>query len=296
MMQSSGVAGLVVTILPDIEGLVQLHLPANQENPLAESDDVRVGIDPVAAVAVVQLSRPAKRNALTQAMIDRLVFVLGQLDQNGAVRAVVLIGTKKGAFSAGVDISELTQLTTGEAHERRFLSDLNEAFERFSKPIIAAIEGLALGGGFEVALSCDIIYAAEEATFGLPEVSIGTIPGAGGTQRLARALGKYKAMELILSRQTISGGELAQRGLVSRAFKPHEDVVLEARKLAARIASYSRPVVRMAKQAVLAAENNHLDAGMDVEKQLYYMTFSLNDFKAGTNAFLNKQQPEFKHH
>ncbi|KAI0909896.1 enoyl-CoA hydratase/isomerase [Ustulina deusta] len=294
-MQASGVASLEVTVLPDFEGLERLSFPTDQENPSAGSDDVRVGIDPAAAVAVVQLNRPAKRNALTQVMMDRLISVLGQLDQNGAVRAVVLMGTRKGAFSAGVDISELTQLTTGEAHEKRFLSDLNEAFERFSKPIIAAVEGLALGGGFEVALSCDIIYAAEAATFGLPEVSIGTIPGAGGTQRLVRALGKYKAMELILSRQTISGEELAQRGLVSRAFKSDEDVVLEAKKLAARIAAYSRPVVSMAKQAVLAAENNHLDAGMAVEKQLYYMTFSLDDFKAGTKAFLNKQQPEFEH-
>ncbi|KAI0528096.1 enoyl-CoA hydratase/isomerase [Xylaria bambusicola] len=282
--------------LPDFEGFDQWSLAVSQKDPSTGSNDVRVGIDRTEAVAVVQLSRPAKRNALTQAMMDHLISVLDQLDQDGNVRAVVLMGTKKGAFSAGVDISELTQLTTGEAHERRFLSDLNGAFERFSKPIIAAVEGLALGGGFEVALSCDIIYAAEDATFGLPEVSIGTIPGAGGTQRLVRALGKYKAMELILSRQTISGQELAQRGLVSRAFGANEDVVLEAKRLAARIAAYSRPVINMAKQAVLAAENNHLEAGMAIEKQLYYMTFSLDDFKEGTSAFLNKQPPEFKHH
>ncbi|RWA14285.1 hypothetical protein EKO27_g820 [Xylaria grammica] len=287
-MQPSVVPSLEATSIPDFEGLEQLSFSTGQEHSSAGTNDVRVGIDPAAAVAVVQLSRPAKRNALTQAMIDRLVTLLGQLDRNEAVRAVVLMGTRKGAFSAGVDISELTQLTTGEAHERKFLSDLNGAFERFSKPIIAAVEGLALGGGFEVALSCDIIYAGQEATFGLPEVSIGTIPGAGGTQRLA--------MELILSRQLISGEELAQRGLVNRVFKPDEDVVLEAKKLADRIAAYSRPVVRMAKQAVLAAENNHLYAGMAIEKQLYYMTFSLDDFKTGTNAFLNKQQPEFMHH
>ncbi|KAI0435242.1 enoyl-CoA hydratase/isomerase [Xylaria sp. FL1042] len=294
-MQPSGAASLEAMALPDFEGLEQLSFPAGQHNPAIGSDDVRVGIDPASAVVVVQLNRPPKRNALTQAMMNQLVSVLDQLDQNETVRAVVLMGTKKGAFSAGVDISELARLTTGEAHERRFLSDLNGAFERFSKPIIAAVEGLALGGGFEVALSCDIIYAAGDATFGLPEVSIGTIPGAGGTQRLVGALGKYKAMELILSRQTISGEELAQRGLVSKAFNAGEDVVQEAVKLAARIAAYSRPVVNMAKQAILAAENNHLDAGMAVEKQLYYMTFSLDDFKAGTNAFLNKQQPEFKH-
>ncbi|KAI0195086.1 enoyl-CoA hydratase/isomerase [Xylaria flabelliformis] len=294
-MQPSITTSPKVTVLPDFEGLEPLSLPAGQEHASAATDDVRVGIDPAAAIAVVQLNRPGKRNALTHAMISQLIALLGQLDQNDAVRAVVLMGTRKGAFSAGADISQLSQLTTNEAHERKFLSNLNGAFETFSKPLIAAVEGLALGGGFEVALACDMIYAAEDATFGLPEVTIGTIPGAGGTQRLVRALGKYKAMELILQRQTISGKELAERGLVNKAFKKDEDVVLEATKLAARIATYSRPVVRIAKQAVLTAENNHLDAGMVLEKQLYYMTFSLDDFKVGTQAFLEKEQPDFKH-
>ncbi|GAP89339.1 putative enoyl- hydratase [Rosellinia necatrix] len=295
-MQSPATASPEVAGLPDFEGLEHLPVTTGQEEGAsAVVDDLRVGIDAAAAIAVVQLNRPAKRNALTQGMMDRLVALLGQLDRNDAVRAVVLMGTRKGAFSAGADIGELTQLTTGSAHQRRFLSDLNGAFEQFSKPLIAAVEGLALGGGFEVALACDIIYAAEDAVFGLPEVTIGTIPGAGGTQRLVRALGKHKAMELILQRETIRGQELAQRGLVNKAFKPGEDVVLEAAKLATRIAAYSRPVVRMAKQAVLAAENNHLEAGMAVEKQLYYMTFSLDDFKIGTEAFLAKQQPDFKH-
>ncbi|KAH8167187.1 hypothetical protein CIB48_g1099 [Xylaria polymorpha] len=294
-MQPSVTASPEVTFLPDFEGLEPLSLRADQGNVSPASDDLRVGIDPVAAIAVVQLNRPAKRNALTHEMMSQLAALLDQLDRNNAVRAVVLMGTRKGAFSAGADIGQLTQLTTNEAHERKFLSNLNGAFESFSKPLIAAVEGIALGGGFEVALACDMIYATEDAAFGLPEVTIGTIPGAGGTQRLARALGKHKAMELILQRQTISGKELAERGVVNRAFKPDEDVVLEATKLAARIATYSRPVVRIAKQAVLTAEKNHLDAGMVLEKQLYYMTFALEDFKVGTQAFLNKQQPDFKH-
>ncbi|KAI1180313.1 enoyl-CoA hydratase/isomerase [Nemania sp. FL0916] len=293
-MQPSVTAGLDTATLPDLEGLQHLSLPSGQEGASTGADSVRAGIDPITAVAVVQLNRPARRNALTQEMMDHLVALLRQLDKDRAVRAVVLMGTRKGAFSAGVDIGELTRLTTNDAHEKRFLSDLNGAFEQFSKPIIAAVEGLALGGGFEVALACDIIYSAANAMFGLPEVTIGTIPGGGGTQRLVRALGKHKAMELILQRQTISGEELERRGLVNRTFKPDEDVVLEARNLAARIAAYSQPVVRLAKQAVLAAENNHLDAGMAVEKQLYYITFSLQDFRAGTEAFLHKQQPEFK--
>ncbi|KAI1335556.1 ClpP/crotonase-like domain-containing protein [Xylariaceae sp. FL0016] len=290
--QTSGPTG---PPLPDLEGLQALTISTDLKQANVTSEDIRVGVDSADAVAIVQLNRPAKRNALTQAMIDQLCTVLGHLDRDEAVRAVVITGTRKGAFCAGVDIAELTQLSAAEAHSRRFLSDLNTAFDGFSKPIIAAVEGLALGGGFEIVLGCDIIYANEEAMFGLPEVSIGTIPGAGGTQRLTKALGKYKAMELILSRQTTKGGELAERGLVNKAFKAHEDVVLEAKQLAARIAGYSQPVISMAKQAVLAAENNHLEAGMAAEKLLYYTTFSLDDFKAGTEAFLEKKQPIFKH-
>ncbi|KAI1496775.1 ClpP/crotonase-like domain-containing protein [Biscogniauxia marginata] len=281
--------------LPDLEGLQALSISTGPSQIDAASNDVKVGINDAEAVAIVQLNRPAKRNAFSQSMITQLCAVFAQLDRDDAVRAVVLVGTRKGAFCAGADISELTHLSAAEAHNRRFLVDLNSAFDKFSKPIIAAVEGLALGGGFEIALNCDIIYAAEDAPFGLPEVNLGTMPGAGGTQRLARALGKFKAMELILARQTITGGELERRGLVNRAFKPGEDVVLEAARLAATIAGYSQPVINMAKQAILATENNHLGAGMAAEKLLYYTTFSLDDFKVGTEAFLAKKQPVFKH-
>ncbi|KAI0596768.1 ClpP/crotonase-like domain-containing protein [Biscogniauxia sp. FL1348] len=297
MQPQAGGSTAIALALPDLDGQLQVLSVSTGPGQIdaAASNDVRVGINEAEAVAIVQLNRPPKRNALTQSMINQLCAVLAHLDRDEAVRAVVIMGTRKGAFCAGADISELTRLSAAEAHQRRFLADLNAAFDNFSKPVIAAVEGLALGGGFEVVLGCDIIYAAENATFGLPEVSIGTIPGAGGTQRLTRALGKFKAMELILSRQTISGAELERRGLVNRVFGPGDDVVVEATKLAATIAGYSRPVINMAKQAVLTAENNHLDAGMAAEKLLYYTTFALDDFKAGTEAFLAKKQPSFKH-
>ncbi|KAI0200510.1 enoyl-CoA hydratase/isomerase [Astrocystis sublimbata] len=289
-MQASVPLRSQATALPDFEGLESLSLPAGQE-----SNDLIVGIDRAAAVAVIQMNRPAKRNALSHEMMIQLPALLGELDRNDAVRAVVLMGTRKGAFSAGADIKQLNNLTTNSAHERKFLTNLNDGFESFSKPLIAAVEGFALGGGFEVALACDMIYATEDAKFGLPEVSIGCIPGAGGTQRLARALGKHKAMELILQSQTISGKELAEHGIVNKACRGDEDVMVEAMKVATRIATFSRPVVRIAKEAVLTAENNHLNAGMILEKRLYYMTFALDDFKIGTQAFLDKKQPNFKH-
>ncbi|KAK3985304.1 ClpP/crotonase-like domain-containing protein [Cladorrhinum sp. PSN332] len=256
--------------------------------------DLQVNIDDTTGVALVRLHRPAKRNAFSQAMIDELVATLNDLDRLDSVRVVVLTGISNGPFCAGMDIKELSQLDTAEAHRRGFLKDLTDAFARFSKPTIAGVVGLALGGGFELALACDIIYAAEDATFGLPEIKIGTIPGAGGTQRLARALGKHKAMELILTGDAATGQELERLGLVSKVF-PRDQVVDQALALAEKIAAKSAPVARLAKQAVLTAENTHLAVGMAAEKSLYYATFSIRDFREGQAAFLEKRPAKFTH-
>ncbi|KAK4193180.1 mitochondrial enoyl-CoA hydratase [Podospora australis] len=258
------------------------------------SQDVQVKIDDATGVAVVRLNRPAKRNAFSQAMITELALVLDHLDEVDMVRAVVLAGSPDGPFCAGMDIKELSQLSTAEAHRIQFLKNLTDAFARFSKPIIAAVVGTALGGGFEVALACDIIYAAEDATFGLPEIKIGTIPGAGGTQRLTRALGKHKAMEFILTGDTATGREFERLGLVSKVF-PRQDVEVKALALAEKIAQRSAAGARLAKQAILAAENSHLAAGMGAERSLYYATFSLEDFREGQAAFLQKRAPVFRH-
>ncbi|KAJ0161297.1 Enoyl-CoA hydratase, mitochondrial [Colletotrichum tanaceti] len=193
-----------------------------------------------------------------------------------------------------MDLNELVQISTAEAHQRAFLKDLTDAFARFSKPIIAAVVGFALGGGCEIALACDMIYAAEDASFGLPEIKIGTIPGAGGTQRIARALGKHKAMEFVLTGEPASGSEFERLGVINKVF-PRQQVVPAAMGLAERIAAMSAPVVKTAKQAVLTVENSHLDAGMTLEKSLYYSTFGLGDFAEGMTAFLQKRRPDFKH-
>ncbi|KAK2031013.1 enoyl-CoA hydratase/isomerase [Colletotrichum zoysiae] len=255
---------------------------------------LKLSVDAEKAVALVQFNRPAKRNAFSQAMIGELVATLAHLDALDAVRAVVVTGGPDGPFCAGMDLNELVQISTAEAHQRAFLKDLTDAFARFSKPVIAAVVGFALGGGCEIALACDIIYAAQDASFGLPEIKIGTIPGAGGTQRLARALGKHKAMEFVLTGEPASGAEFERLGVVNKVF-PRAEVVPAALKLAERIALMSGPVIKTAKQAVLTVENSHLDAGMTTEKALYYSTFSLGDFQEGMTAFLEKRRPDFKH-
>ncbi|KAK4194358.1 putative mitochondrial precursor of enoyl-CoA hydratase [Triangularia verruculosa] len=254
--------------------------------------DVKLARDDATGVAVVRLDRPAKRNAFSQSMINQLISVLAHLDASDSVRAVVLAGKPDGPFCAGMDIKELSQLSTAEAHERQFLKDLTKAFAQFSKPIIAAVIGFALGGGFELALAADIIYAADDAVFGLPEVKIGTIPGAGGTQRLTKALGKHKAMELILTGDSVTASELARLGLVNRVF-PRQEVESESIKLAQRIATKSAPVLKLGKKAILTAEEAHLEAGMSLESNMYYATFDLEDFREGQAAFLEKRDPRF---
>jgi enoyl-CoA hydratase len=204
-------------------------------------------------------------------------------------------------------------ISTAAAHTKRFLADLTDAFAAFRKPIVAAVVGFAVsrvwqrremdtlltklaqvGGGFELALACDMIYAAEDAKFGLPEIGIGTMPGAGGTQRLTRALGKQKAMEFILTGETATGTEFERLGLISKVF-PAAEVVPKAVELATKIASRSGPIAQLAKQAVLAAEKTHLDAGMELEKGLYYATFAYTDKTEGMTAFLQKREPVFQH-
>ncbi|KXH28042.1 enoyl-CoA hydratase/isomerase [Colletotrichum nymphaeae SA-01] len=255
---------------------------------------LKLTVDSEKGVALVRFDRPAKRNAFSQVMIGELVSTLAHLDALETIRAVVVTGGPEGPFCAGMDLNELVQISTAAAHQRAFLKDLTDAFANFSKPIIAAVVGFALGGGCEIALACDMIYAAEDASFGLPEIKIGTIPGAGGTQRLARALGKHKAMEFVLTGDSASGAEFERLGVINKVF-PRQEVVPAAMKLAERIAVMSGPVTKTAKQAVLTVENSHLDAGMTMEKSLYYSTFSLGDFNEGMTAFLQKRRPDFKH-
>ncbi|KAH7397624.1 ClpP/crotonase-like domain-containing protein [Cadophora sp. MPI-SDFR-AT-0126] len=258
-----------------------------------DSSLVQVTVDEH-GVAVLKINRPEKRNALSQKIIDSLVAAFAMVERDSKVRVVILTGSRTaGPFSAGADLSELQHLSTSEAYRIEYLKDLSDAVASMRKPIIASVAGFALGGGFELAMMCDIIYAADDCKFGLPELTVGTIPGAGGTQRLTRVLGKQKAMHMILTSSTMTGKELEQLGLIAQAFPLDElygATVVAARKIASR----SMPVIQLAKQAILSADETTLDAGLKVERSLYYSSFALQDRTEGMKAFVEKRQPVFK--
>lgn len=244
-------------------------------------------------VAFLKINRPEKRNALSQKTIDSLVSAFAMVERDNKVRVAILAGSRTaGPFSAGADLSELQHLSTSEAYRTGYLKDLSDAVASMRKPIIASVAGFALGGGFELAMMCDIIYAADDCKFGLPELTVGTIPGAGGTQRLTRVVGKQKAMHMILTSSTMTGKELEQLGLIAQAFPLNElygATVAAARKIASR----SMPVLQLAKQAVLNADEMSLDAGLKIERSLYYGSFALQDRTEGMSAFVEKRQPVF---
>ncbi|KAF1935031.1 ClpP/crotonase [Clathrospora elynae] len=244
-------------------------------------------------VAVVELNRPKKRNALSQGLIDELAGALSQLDRSPTVFAIVL--TSSGPFCAGADLGELAKITTTEAHRIGWLKDLSDAFSSFRKPVLAAVRGFAFGGGFELALMCDMIFASADARFGFPEIRLGTIPGAGGTQRLTKTIGKQKAMELILTGSPATALEMERLGVVNRVMSPEEDVLEATLKIARTISSFSAGAVGLAKQAVLAAETTTLTAGLDIERALYYSSFSLADCHEGIQAFLEKRPASVQH-
>ncbi|KAL1610981.1 hypothetical protein SLS59_000618 [Nothophoma quercina] len=245
-------------------------------------------------VAVVELNRPKKRNALSQDLIDELIEALSQLDKDTAVRAVVLTSSKQGPFCAGADLSELAGITTAEAFQRGWLKDLNDAVDRFRKPLIAAVRGFAkFGGGFELALLCDMIFASADARFGFPEISLGTIPGMGGTQRLTKTVGKQKALELVLTGLPVTAREMEQRGVVNRVVLEQEDVCEEALSVARLVSARSAPALRLAKHAVKAAETTTLNAGLEIERASYYGSFSFPDCQEGIAGFLEKRPVMF---
>ncbi|KAF2280967.1 enoyl-CoA hydratase [Westerdykella ornata] len=246
-------------------------------------------------VAIIELNRPSKRNALSRRMIADLTGTMRHLDLDTNVRCVVLTSSGQTPFSAGADLVELSQLTTAEAHRIGWLRDLEVAFTSFRKPIIAAVRTFAFGGGFEIALMCDMILASADAQFGFPEIKLGTIPGLGGTQRLARTIGKHKAMELILTGASISAEELLRLGLLNKVCSTEQDVLEESLKMSEKVAAFSAPAVGLAKQAVVAAEATTLDAGLQIERALYYSSFSLADCQEGVAAFLEKRVANFQH-
>jgi enoyl-CoA hydratase len=242
---------------------------------------------PRRGVLQITLNRPKALNALSTHLIAEVLQAIGSvnndLDNYGAV---VLTGSNR-AFAAGADIKEMQDLTAEDTIKQNFLGNWDE-FSGFSIPIIAAVEGFALGGGCELAMSADIIYASKKAVFGQPEVKLGVIPGGGGTQRLIRAIGKSRAMEFILSGDTFNGVQAEQWGLVSKTFEPGT-VLEESLKLAERLAQGPRLAVRACKKAVLVADETNLRAGLNFERNIFHSLFGSQEQKEGMSAFTEKR-------
>lgn len=243
------------------------------------------------SVALVQLHRPDVLNALNQALMDELVAVLEEADRDDGVRCIILTGSAR-AFAAGADIREIAEASAVEMLQGYRFQQW-ERMRRVTKPIIAAVTGFALGGGNELAMLCDLIVAGESARFGQPEINLGLIPGAGGTQRLTRTVGKYRAMELVLTGRQMTAREAEAAGLVTRVV-PDELVLDESRSLAKEIAAKSPVAVRLAKEAVLKAFDTHLEGGLDYERKCFYLLFATEDRKEGIRAFLAKRPPLFE--
>jgi len=241
-------------------------------------------------VGLVRLNRPKALNSLCDELMHEMVQVLDAFEDDKDIAAIVLTGSER-AFAAGADIKEMQNLDCSKVLSGNFLTYWNR-LARCQKPTIAAVNGYALGGGCEVAMMCDIIYAGEKAKFGQPEILIGTIPGAGGTQRLARAVGKSKAMEMVLTGDQIDANTALQFGLVSKIF-PAKELVDEAIKTAEKIGKNSKLITQLCKESVLAGYDMSLTEGIHFEKRMFHTTFGTNDRKEGMTAFLEKRKANF---
>jgi enoyl-CoA hydratase len=243
-------------------------------------------------IATVQLNRPDVLNALNEEVLNELVKALTALDDDDAIRCLVLTGSER-AFAAGADIKETFVTATPVTMLEQDLTTKWEAIRRIRTPIIAAVSGYALGGGCELAMACDIIVASETAQFGQPEINLGIIPGAGGTQRLTRTVGKYRANELILTGRRIKADEAKAIGLAAQVY-PAASWLDDAKALARAIAEKPPVAARLATEAVDLAWNSTLDAGLEFERKAFYLLFATEDKKEGVDAFVNKRKAVFK--
>src|SRR5262249_42522969 len=242
-------------------------------------------------IGLVTLNRPQSLNALSYALVKDLSLAMQELDEDNDVRVIIVTGGEK-VFAAGADIKEMAERGPFDQRIQERLGS-RDKINRIRKPVIAAVSGFALGGGCELAMSCDIIIASETARFGQPEVNLGIIPGSGGTQRLAHVLGKHRAMELVLTGDIITAAEAQRFGLVNRVY-PVEIFLEEAKNLARKIAAKPVLAVRAAKEAVLKSANTALDEGLEFERKAFYLLFASEDKSEGMKAFLEKRKPEFK--
>ena len=242
-------------------------------------------------IGLVTLNRPQALNALNEALIAELNDALAGFESNQEIGCTVITGSEK-AFAAGADVKEMAEKTYVESYLGKFLDGWTRISET-RKPVIAAVSGFCLGGGLELAMMCDIIIASETARFALPEITLGIMPGAGGTQRLPRFIGKAKAMDLILTGRMMDAAEAERCGLVARVVPP-EKLLDEAMAAAAKIASYSQPIVMMAKETVNRAQETSLAEGARFERRLFLAMFATEDQKEGMKAFIEKRKPDFR--
>ena len=244
-------------------------------------------------VGLVTLNRPKQLNALNDALMSELGEALLKFDADENIGAIVLTGNDK-AFAAGADIGAMVSWSYMDVYKTDYITRNWEALKRTRKPVIAAVAGFALGGGCEIALACDIVIAADTAKFGQPEIKIGVMPGAGGTQRLPRAVGKAKAMDMILTARMMDAQEAERAGLVSRVV-PAGKLLDEALAVANAICEFSGPAVMMAKEAVNRAYETPLAEGILFERRMFHSLFATEDQKEGMRAFVEKRKPSFKH-
>ena len=252
-----------------------------------------VNVETRGRVGLITLNRPKVLNALSNEVIDEVAKAMQVFDADDGIGAIVLTGNEK-AFAAGADIAAMKDWSYADVYKQDYLGHQWEYLRRVRKPIIAAVSGFALGGGCELAMQCDFIIAGENAKFGQPEIKLGIIPGFGGTQRLPRAVGKAKAMDLILTARMMDAREAEQAGLVARVV-PKERVLDEALEAAATIASMSLPSVMMAKEAINRAYEAPLNEGLLFERRNFHALFATHDQKEGMNAFIEKRSPDFRH-
>jgi len=249
-------------------------------------------IEQIGKVQLITLNRPEAMNALSPDLMQELSKQLSLAEDNPEVAVVILTGSEK-AFAAGADIKAMKDMSFMDMYKADFITKDWERITTFRKPVIAAVAGYALGGGCELAMMCDFILAADNAKFGQPEITIGVLPGAGGSQRLTRFIGKSKAMDMVLSGRMMDAAEAERSGLVSRIV-PLADLREEAIKTAEKIASFSLPMLMMAKEAVNRAYESTLSEGLRFERRFFHAAFGTEDQKEGMNAFVEKRKANFK--
>ena len=255
------------------------------------SDEQLILAETDGPVGIVRLNRPKVLNALNPALMKKLAEQMEAFDQDESIRVMVLAGSER-AWAAGADIGDMAERSMLEMYQRDQFATWDR-IRRIKKPIVAAVSGYALGGGCELMMICDVVIASETAQIGQPEINIGVMPGAGGTQRLTRAVGKATAMDVILTGRFLGAGEALAAGLISRVV-PKEHYFTEALRVAHDMAAKGPVALRLAKEAVLKAQETTLTEGLEYERKLFYMLFATEDQKEGMRAFVQKRKPEFR--